>query len=93
MKEKMAKLLKELGLDFSTLNRLLYAHMLRSKKVPFEIGIEKGQPFTWEEGTAEEEDQLWKDASLYSMKDMWDDPADDEWDEILKDLPDIRDKL
>ena len=40
MKDQVAKILKRLGLDFSTLNRMLYAQIIEKKKLPFDVSIE-----------------------------------------------------
>lgn len=84
LKEKAELLFKRLGLDLSTAIRIFFTRAVEEKKIPFEIGLMK------HEDSPEEEEKFWNAIAIENMKTFWTSPEDDVWDEILPNLPSIR---
>jgi addiction module RelB/DinJ family antitoxin len=83
MKEKVEKILKRLGMNFSSLNKLVYATIIEKKGIPFVIRLH-------EQKTNTENDPFWDALTAEATRDIWDNPKEDEWDDILPNLPSIR---
>jgi addiction module RelB/DinJ family antitoxin len=88
MKEKAAKILKRLGLDFSTLNRMVYAKVIEVQGIPFQVTLNK-TAIKWDDLTEKEEEDWDTQVAEASLNELWSCPEDDIWDEILPNLPAI----
>ncbi|MGE3278802.1 MAG: type II toxin-antitoxin system RelB/DinJ family antitoxin [Candidatus Altimarinota bacterium] len=90
MKDEAGKILKRLGLDFSTANRMFYAQIIATKGIPFEPKLHTHIPTQWHDLTEEEERKWNKQVAEASLGKLWNNPEDDVWDTFYQDIDSIR---
>lgn len=90
LKEKAGKIFRRLGIDFSTANRLFYSRVIEERGIPFSIKIKKKSTKSADDLTEKQEKNFSRQVADRGLRELWDNPKDDSWDEFYKNTSSLR---